>query len=67
MSVCPLVAMDAFMSPALTIFLLVCVLLIVAGAMLWGLMRISRHHHPQVQPKAKDSREKPTASAINAH
>lgn len=55
------------MSPTLTIFLLICGWLSVAGAMLWGLMRISRHHHPQVQPKPKVSLEKPPASAINAH
>ena len=55
------------MSPTLTIFLLICGWLSVAGAMLWGLMRISRHHLPQVQPKPKVSLEKAPASPINAH
>ena len=55
------------MSPALTIFLLVCGWLSVAGAMLWGLMRISRHQPAQVQPKARVSLEKPPARAINVH
>ena len=55
------------MSPTLTIFLLVCGWLSVAGAMLWGLMRISRHHHTQVQAKPKVSLEKPPVGVINAH
>ena len=55
------------MSPTLTIFLLICGWLSVAGAMLWGLMRISRHHHPQVQAKPQDIPEKPIAGAASAH
>lgn len=55
------------MSPTLTIILLITGWLTVAGAMFWGLMRISRHHHPQVQPKPKVSLEKPPARAINVH
>ncbi|MFL1415544.1 hypothetical protein ACI77M_04795 [Pseudomonas fildesensis] len=37
------------MSLATTIFMLVCGWLAVAGAMLWGVLRITRrHHHPHV-------------------
>ena len=55
------------MRPILTIFLLIAGWLAVAGAMLWGLMRISRHHHPQVQAKPQDIPEKPVAGAASAH
>ena len=41
------------MSLATTIFLLICGWLAVAGAMLWGVLRITRrHHHPHVKPAA---------------
>lgn len=63
----PLGAKEALMSPILTIFLLITGWLAVAGAMLWGLMRISRHHHPHVQPKPQDIPEKPVTGAVNAH
>ena len=52
------------MSPILTIFLLIAGWLAVAGAMLWGLMRISRHHHPQVQTKPQEVPEKPLTGAL---
>ena len=55
------------MSPTLTIILLITGWLAVAAAMLWGLMRISRHHHPQVQAKPQDVPEKPVAGAASAH
>ena len=55
------------MSPILTIFLLITGWLAVAGAMLWGLMRISRHHHPQVQAKPQEIPEKPVTGAASAH
>ena len=55
------------MSPILTIFLLIAGWLAVAGAMLWGLMRISRHHHPQMQAKPEEAPEKPVVGAVNAH
>lgn len=55
------------MSPIITIFLLITGWLAVAGAMLWGLMRISRHHHPQVQVKPQDTPEKPVTGAASAH
>ena len=42
------------MSLATTIFLLICGWLAVAGAMLWGVLRITRrHHHPHVVKPAK--------------
>lgn len=41
------------MSLATTIFLLVCGWLAVAGAMLWGVLRIARRHHPHVVKPAK--------------
>ncbi|MDL2184887.1 hypothetical protein P5706_11910 [Pseudomonas sp. ChxA] len=34
------------MSLATTIFLLICGWLAVAAAMLWGVMRVTRRHHP---------------------
>ncbi|MCF3191486.1 hypothetical protein [Pseudomonas bubulae] len=52
------------MSPILTIFLLIAGWLAVAGAMLWGLMRISRHHPPQVQAKPQEVPEKPLTGAL---
>ena len=55
------------MSPILTIFLLITGWLTVAGAMLWGLMRISRHHHPQVQTKPLDTPEKLVVGAAKTH
>mgnify|MGYP003602396793 CR=1 FL=1 len=54
------------MSPALTIFLLFAGWFTVAAAMLWGVMRISRRHHP-VQPKLQAAPEKPIAGTVNAH
>lgn len=35
------------MSLGMTIVMLIAAWLAVAGAMLWGVMRISRRHHPQ--------------------
>ena len=55
------------MSPILTIFLLITGWLTVAGAMLWGLMRISRHHHPQVQPKPQAPPEEPVTAVASVH
>lgn len=52
------------MSPTLTIILLITGWLAVAAAMLWGLMRISRHHHPQVQAKPQEVPEKPLTGAL---
>ncbi|MFP3515096.1 hypothetical protein SB766_02655 [Pseudomonas sp. SIMBA_077] len=55
------------MSPTLTIILLITGWLAVAAAMLWGLMRISRHHSPQPQPKPQNKPDRTPASAANAH
>ncbi|WP_178114510.1 MULTISPECIES: hypothetical protein [unclassified Pseudomonas] len=50
------------MSLTTTIFFLVCGWLAVAGAMLWGVLRITRrHHHPQTRPAATSKSRKPTA------
>lgn len=50
------------MSLTMTIFFLVCGWLAVAGAMLWGVMRVTRrHHHPQIQPQIKQSPVRPAA------
>lgn len=55
------------MSPTLTIILLITGWLTVAGAMFWGLMRISRHHHPQVEPKKEETPDQPAATTASAH
>ena len=55
------------MSPALTIFLLFSGWLAVAAAMLWGVMRISRRHHPQPVPAQKKPADPPTNNTANAH
>ncbi|WP_178084427.1 hypothetical protein [Pseudomonas sp. CFBP13528] len=50
------------MSLATTIFLLICGWLAVAGAMLWGVMRVTRRHHPpHVKPPAPAEPRKATA------
>ena len=55
------------MSPTLTIILLITGWLAVAAAMLWGLMRISRHHHPHPQPEPNQKPAQPAATTANAH
>ncbi|WP_300728554.1 hypothetical protein [Pseudomonas sp.] len=59
------------MSPSLTIFMLITGWLSVAAAMLWGLMRISRHHAPPAQAKSEPAPvaapEKPATHTANAH
>ena len=55
------------MSPTLTIILLITGWLTVAAAMFWGLMRISRHHHPQVEPKKEDTTAQPATTTASAH
>ncbi|WP_167337975.1 hypothetical protein [Pseudomonas weihenstephanensis] len=55
------------MSPALTIFLLFSGWLAVAAAMLWGVMRISRRHHPQTVPAQKKPADTPKINTANAH
>ena len=49
------------MSPTVTIFMLIGAWLAVAGAMLWGVLRISRRHHPIARPQ-KPQQPKPAAS-----
>ena len=55
------------MTPALTIFLLFSGWLAVAAAMLWGVMRISRRHHPQTVPAQKKTADTPKINTANAH
>ena len=55
------------MSPALTLVLLFSGWLAVAAAMLWGVMRISRRHHPQIQPKQDVTSAKRLPRPVNVH
>jgi hypothetical protein len=51
------------MSLATTIFMLICGWLAVAAAMLWGVMRVTRRHHPpQIKPVAP---AKPHKAAVH--
>jgi hypothetical protein len=51
------------MSPTVTILMLIGAWLAVASAMLWGVLRISRRHHPvsrplpQVQPQRRPQQQ----------
>jgi hypothetical protein len=56
------------MSPTVTILMLIGAWLAVAGAMLWGVLRISRRHHsaPRSLPKAKLQRL-PPHQAVHSH
>ncbi|MEN4949246.1 MULTISPECIES: hypothetical protein [Pseudomonas] len=50
------------MSLTTTIFLLVLGWLAVAGAMLWGVLRVARrHHHPQPKTATRAKAHKPVA------
>ncbi|ETK18325.1 hypothetical protein H097_13508 [Pseudomonas sp. FH4] len=50
------------MSLTATIFLLVLGWLAVAGAMLWGVLRVTRRHpHPQPKAEARAKTHKPVA------
>lgn len=50
------------MSLTTTIFLLVLGWLAVAGAMLWGVLRVTRrHHHPQPKTATRVKAHKPVA------
>ncbi|MCM8562507.1 hypothetical protein ACLE2W_20635 [Pseudomonas shahriarae] len=50
------------MSLTTTIFMLALGWLAVAGAMLWGVLRVTRrHHHPQPKPAAHAKSHKPVA------
>jgi hypothetical protein len=57
--------MEAFMSPTVTILMLIGAWLAVAGAMLWGVLRISRRHHPMPRPQAK--RQAPRQQVAHSH
>lgn len=45
------------MSPTVTILMLIGAWLAVAGAMLWGVLRISRRHHPVARPHVEARRQ----------
>ncbi|MFJ5296191.1 hypothetical protein ACIQAL_06660 [Pseudomonas sp. NPDC088368] len=50
------------MSLGMTIVMLIAAWLAVAGAMLWGVMRISRRHHPHY----RNSETTPKSAPMNA-
>jgi len=52
------------MSLGMTIVMLIAAWLAVAGAMLWGVMRISRRHHPHYRSNAN---EKPAQVQTRKH
>ncbi|MES2869430.1 MAG: hypothetical protein V4749_07660 [Pseudomonadota bacterium] len=54
------------MSPALTVFLLFMGWVAVACAMLWGIVRISRRHHPQAQRQQGPTPAEPVVNTANA-
>jgi hypothetical protein len=57
---------EAPMSLTMTIFMLILGWVAVAAAMLWGVLRVSRRHHPvESRPLAKT--EKPVARPATAH
>ncbi len=39
----------------------------VAAAMLWGVLRISRRHHPPTLPAQPKAAEQPQARTVTAH
>jgi hypothetical protein len=56
------------MSPEMTIVMLIAAWLAVAGAMLWGVMRIARrHHHPAAPTPLKPRRRSKQAKHSHAH
>jgi len=57
---------EAPMSLTMTIVMLIAGWLAVAAAMLWGVLRISRRHHP-VQPAPIKKIEKHSARHATAH
>jgi len=46
---------DKTMSPVLMIVMLICAWMAVALAMLWGMLRLSRRHHPTPQNKPQET------------
>lgn len=55
------------MSPTVTIFLLIGAWLAVAGAMLWGVLRISRRHHPVPRPQIQPAPVMPAPQPVHSH
>jgi hypothetical protein len=58
------VAEDETMTPVFMIVMLICAWMAVALAMLWGMLRLSRRHHPTARQKP---REAPGAPRRDAH
>ncbi|MGY2224527.1 hypothetical protein ACW9IK_17700 [Pseudomonas gingeri] len=55
------------MSLIVTVALLILGWLAVAAAMLWGILRISRRHHPQALPSQPQEADKPQGRTVSAH
>ncbi|WP_166569069.1 hypothetical protein [Pseudomonas sp. R5(2019)] len=57
------------MSPTMTIVMLIGAWLAVAAAMLWGVVRIARRHHPRQYPQAAPSKtaQRKQVRHANAH
>ncbi|WP_177326772.1 hypothetical protein [Pseudomonas sp. CF161] len=55
------------MSLTTTIFLMICGWLAVAGAMLWGVLRITRRHHHPLPPPTPAKASKPAPRPATAH
>jgi hypothetical protein len=58
---------EAPMSLTMTILMLVCGWLAVAGAMLWGILRIARRHQHPVQSISVAKADQPAARSATAH
>jgi len=58
---------EALMSLATTIVMLILGWLAVAGAMLWGVLRIARRHHPHVAPTPETNAKKAPGRPATAH
>ncbi|NWA03406.1 hypothetical protein [Pseudomonas gingeri] len=55
------------MSLILTVALLILGWLAVAAAMLWGILRISRRHHPHALPSPSKEADKPEGRTVSVH
>ncbi|EJM57565.1 MULTISPECIES: hypothetical protein [Pseudomonas] len=55
------------MSLTMIIVMLISGWLAVAGAMLWGVLRITRRHHHPVQPAPAPKTDKTPSQHANAH
>ncbi len=58
---------EALMSLTMTIVMLIAGWLAVAAAMLWGVLRIARRHHPTVQSAAVEKPAKHRVRHATAH